>query len=439
MPLFAHWEAAPPRLAFATTATVGGSTAVTMHGEPAISDTTANADQVRAAHAISADPWVRRPVVCIPFAGGLVGGSHLSAIKLIKALDHAQFEPLVLLHSAEGPLARLMADEGIRVEEAPVRGFLSPDTRPGLGAFAALVDDMRRMIRFLRRRNVRIVHTNEGPMHATWSLPARIAGARHIWHHRGNPRAAGLRYLAPFLATRVVSVSHYAAPAAGLLSARRKCEVVYSPFDTGAAAIDRCAARATAIASLGVAPDTRLVAFVGQFATRKRPLVFIETIATLRRQHPELPILGLMFGEEFEPGQDAAIDACIAANGVGDHIRRMGFVRPVEPWLAACDALCVPAVEEPFGRTLIEAMLIGTPVVAAADGGNAEAIRNRGNGLLARPDSAGDFAARIAELIVNPGLADAIAHRARQEAQSRFGIGAHARRITEIYREALAA
>ena len=48
----------------------------------------------------------------------------------------------------------------------------------------------------------------------------------------------------------------------------------------------------------------------------------------------------------------------------------------------------VPAIDEPFGRTLIEAMLIGTPVVATASGGNVEAIRDGRNGLLVPPEDA---------------------------------------------------
>ncbi|MBC9031380.1 hypothetical protein IAG41_03150 [Sphingomonas sp. JC676] len=64
------------------------------------------------------------------------------------------------------------------------------------------------------------------------SGPARLTGARHIWHRRGNPRARGLRYLAPFPAHRMICVSRFATPSPGFLSANRKSSVVFSPFDT---------------------------------------------------------------------------------------------------------------------------------------------------------------------------------------------------------------
>jgi glycosyltransferase involved in cell wall biosynthesis len=300
------------------------------------------------------------------------------------------------------------------------------------------VRHIRRAAAFLRHRGVRIVHTNEGPMHATWSLPARLAGSKHVWHHRGNPRAAGLRYLAPILANRVVSVSAFAAPAPGLLSARRKCSVVSSPFDTTLVNTDREASRSTVLAAIGASPDTRILLFLGHFADRKRPLIFVETIAALRDLRPNFPIVGLMFGEDFEPGQKALVEQRISERGLTGIVRLMGFRRPIESWLAGSDLLIVPAVEEPFGRTLIEAMLLGTPVIAAASGGNIEAIRDLETGILVAPDQAVAFARQAGDLLLDPARARAIAARAQAEAETKFGIERHASAIAAIYREVLA-
>ncbi|WP_157926365.1 glycosyltransferase family 4 protein [Sphingomonas koreensis] len=362
----------------------------------------------------------------------------MSALKLVQSLDSTEFEPLVLLHSLEGPLLEFIQSAGVRFELAPPVHVWRPGDPLALRQVARALPDALRMRAFLKRRGISLVHTNEGPMHATWTLPARLAGAGHIWHHRGNPRARALRLQAPLLASRVLCVSKFAAPKAGLWSAHRKSTAVYSPFDTSIAQIDRQAARTALDARLGIGPETVVLAFLGQFATRKRPLVFVETIAALRRMRPDLPLIALMLGEEFEPGIEAQIRARIEALGVGDLIRMMGFVRPVEPWLAACDMLVVPAVEEPFGRTLIEAMLVGTPVVAAASGGNIEAIRNRGTGILARVDDPDDLAAHILDLIDHPQLAETIAHRARQEALTKFSVEHHVKKVTAIYREVLA-
>src|SRR3546814_14386086 len=87
--------------------------------------------------------------------------------------------------------------------------------------------------------------------------------------------------------------------------------------------------------------------------------------------------------------------------------------------MAACDALIVTAVEEPFGRTLIEAMLLRTPVVAANSGGNPEAIRHGETGLLAPADDPEAFAGMTLGLFQNP--AKELSHAETRSEEGRVG------------------
>lgn len=371
--------------------------------------------------------------ICFPFAGGPVGGSHVSAIKLIQRLDVATFEPIVVLHRGEGPVADLLHQENVRFEAAPTttyfgaEGWRRPDRLMGV---------VPKLTRFLRRRGVVLVHTNEGPMHATWSAPARLAGAKLVWHHRSTPSARGVRFVAPLLAHRIVSVSRFAAPKNPLLGSK-KCAVVYSPFDPRAEPVNRDAARRALCVEDGLPPDAQVLGYFGSLVGRKRPLQFIETVAATLRRRPERPVFGLLFGEALEPGIEAAARACARELGVASHIRLMGFRYPPERWLAACDLLVVTAVDEPFGRTLIEAMLAGTPVVAARSGGNVEAIAHGEDGLLVEPDDPDAFAEAVLRLLDDQELCRAVAGRARRRALGRFGLDRHARAIEAIYRELL--
>src|SRR3546814_3577006 len=96
-------------------------------------------------------------------------------------------------------------------------------------------------------------------------------------------------------------------------------------------------------------------------------------VARLAEMSPR-PVMGLMFGEARVPAMDIALRRRIAEKGVEDRVKPMGYRTPGPFWIAACDRLVVPAVGEPFGRTLVEAMLVGTPIVAARSGGNIEAL-----------------------------------------------------------------
>jgi glycosyltransferase involved in cell wall biosynthesis len=368
-------------------------------------------------------------VVCFPFVGDRLGGSSISALNLIRHLDRQRYEPLILMHKADGPAAKLFADEQLPFEPAPIQECAS-----GTGRVRDLRFALRKagsLARFLRRRGVGIVHTNDGRMHATWAIASRLAGARLLWHHRANPHAAGLRFLAPWVADQVVSVSKFSSPRPGLISAARKCTVVHSPFATDAEPIDRANARQAVLDEFGSPPDAHVVGFVGNLYERKRPLLFVETIARMVDRKPDLEIAAPMFGEAREGG--AEVTAAIERHGLRDRVRLMGFRYPPEPWIAACDVLLVPAVEEPFGRSMIEAMLLGTPLIAADSGGNPEIIRHGETGYLVPPDDPDAFALRTLALLEDADGRASIAVTARQDAVSRFGMRRHAQSIMQIY------
>ena len=369
-------------------------------------------------------------IVAFPFVGGFVGGSHLSAAKLIQNLDRRRYQPLVVLHRCEGQVAEMFREGGIAFEPAPSERFLDGVSLRDDVAF--LLTETLRLARFLRRRGARIVHTNDGYSHATWALPTRLAGARLLWHHRKDPDAKGLRYVAPWAADRVISVSRFSAPRPGLLSPARKCTVVHSPFDTDAAPVDRAPARGRLIEELRCAPDARVVGFFGSLVTRKRPLLFVDAIAEMRTRAPDLPLAAPIFGQDRQD-LAAAIRQRAVARGVADCVHIMGFRHPPEPWMAACDVLLVPAVDEPFGRTLIEAMLLGTVVVATASGGNPEAIRDGVTGHLVPVDDAVAFAQRTLDLFADPARMRALADAARGDALERFGLRQHAAAIMRVY------
>ena len=358
-------------------------------------------------------------IVCFPFIGDHIGGSHLSALGLIRNLDRTRFTPLVVLHHPDGPVAEVFRRENVPFEVAPARNHMRHGRgQKGAVAFAA-VRILPALVRYLKARNVAIVHTNDGRAHLSWGLAARLARSKHLWHHRNDGSSFGLRWMAPWLSNRVVAVSRFASPAPGLFSAAGKCSVVHSPFDVDrVAGIDRQRARTTVLAEIGCTPDTRLLGYVGTLVERKRPLVFVETLAALKRMAPEMKLAGLFVGNSLN-GLDELARSRAEALGVADAIHFLGFRYPGEDWIAALDVLLVPAVDEPLGRTLVEAMLLGTPVVAAELRRNSRSDRRWGDGT-ARPAGPTER--------IRQGLPDAVSRfiKAGVHRGKSTGQGAHA-------------
>ncbi|PDT46701.1 glycosyl transferase [Sinorhizobium fredii] len=378
-----------------------------------------------------------RTVVCFPFIGDFIGGSHLSALGLIRNLPRSLFTPLVVLHDTQGPVAELFRREGIDFEPAPVLNRLERAGARDSAAALSVARTLPALVRYLRNRKVAIVHTNDGRAHLVWGLAARLAGSKHLWHHRGDASSFGLRRIAPWLPDRLVAVSKFASPRPGLFSAAAKCSVVHSPFDVmKMVAVEREDARGNVIAAIDCSPDTKLLGYVGTLVERKRPILFVEALAALQRLEPNVEFAGLFFGNALN-GLDDAARSRAEALGVGNRIYHMGFRYPSELWIAGLDALLVTAVNEPLGRTLVEAMLLGTPVIASNSGGNPEVIEEGETGMLVRPDDPDEFAKACLKLFSNSVYCRHIVETARSEARARFSIERHVHAITAVYEDLL--
>ncbi|MCA1369649.1 glycosyltransferase family 4 protein [Bradyrhizobium sp. BRP14] len=359
----------------------------------------------------------------------------MSALGLIRNIPRSHFTPLVVLHHTDGPVADLFRREGIDFEAAPVSNRLKrADARNGT-AVLNVARTLPALVKFLRAKNATIVHTNDGRTHLVWGFAARLAGSKHLWHHRGDASSFGLRRVAPWLPNRVVAVSKFASPRPGLFSAAGKCSVVHSPFDVmKMVSVERQDARKMVLAEIGCPPETKLLGYVGTLVERKRPILFVEALAALRRLAPQIKVAGLFFGNALN-GLDDAARSRAEALGVADCIHFMGFRYPGEPWIAGLDALLVTAVNEPLGRTLVEAMLLGTPVIATDSGGNPEVVEDGETGMLVRPDDPDEFAKACLALFNNSASHDHMVETARIEARVRFSVERHVHAITSVYEE----
>lgn len=379
--------------------------------------------------------------MCFPFVGDSVGGSHVSAIKLVQALDPTRVRALVTLHIDGGRLADFLRAEGVDYVVAP--DVAMPEAGHQVTWSKLSVPHLwyhvsqrtPRLARFLKEHEVDIVHTNDGRIHSLWSAAIRLAGAKQLWHHRADPRSTGVNYLAPILAHHIVTVSNFARPNRPVLPIGHKWTVVHSPFDHPQEVPDRQQAKQALLSELGCDSETRTLGYFGALIERKRPVAFVEAVHAFIERHPDIPVAGLIFGREPEEGPplEEAVRRRAAELSISDHIHLMGFRYPVEPLMGGTDILLVPAVNEPFGRTLIEAMLLGTPVVATNHGGNPEAIEDGVNGFLVDVDKPQAFVEPIRRLLCDDACWQRVAETARSQALTAYGLDKHVSAITDIY------
>jgi glycosyltransferase involved in cell wall biosynthesis len=156
---------------------------------------------------------------------------------------------------------------------------------------------------------------------------------------------------------------------------------------------------------------------VGRVVEQKRHGVLLEACALLQQRLPDafrLDIVGVKDGSFA-----AALDSRIAALGLGNVVRWIGFLADRDRLYGDLDVLVAPAVDEPFGLTVPEAGSYGLPVVAARSGAFPELIEEERTGLLFEPGDATGLAQALERLVGDAGL------RRRLGAAARAHVGAH--------------
>ena len=108
---------------------------------------------------------------------------------------------------------------------------------------------------------------------------------------------------------------------------------------------------------------------------------------------------------------------------LGDRVRFLGFRNNIPELMAMCDLVAHTSTSpEPFGRVIVEAMLCGKPVIAAAAGGAVELIESDRTGWLTTPGNVGELANKIEQCRQNPELTEKIALAGKASASERFDL-----------------
>lgn len=240
---------------------------------------------------------------------------------------------------------------------------------------------------------------------AGWVTRKPVIGWVHaqLDHHLDDARERrrqGARYRR---LAHVVACSDAAAASMGRLGGIRpgRLTVIPNPIDL---------ARLEVLAAAPLAfPDPRptLVA-VGRVVPAKGLDRLISAHAALVRRHPHrLLVLG-------EGASRAALQSQASALGVADSVALPGFVRNPFPEVRAARGLVLPSHSEGLSMVVLEALALGTPVVATRCG--AEQLLEPDAGLVVPLDDDAALVQAMERILVDDALVAALAARGRERA-----------------------
>ncbi|HVQ74268.1 MAG TPA: glycosyltransferase family 4 protein [Candidatus Binatia bacterium] len=272
---------------------------------------------------------------------------------------------------------RVFVQDVYRAGEGTHRGYLAAMRRPARGVFDAVVLRLERRIFQLQaaRHVVAISRQGEEEIRRLYSTPAD------------------------------------------------RVTVVYNGVNLERFHPDRAAAvRDAARAETGLPREAGVVLFVGSGYARKGLGSLVEAFAGLGDARARLVVAG--------KGDVRPFRAAGERLGLGDRAVWLGPRPDVERLYAAADVLAHPAVYEPFGNVVLEALASGLPVLTSASAGASELVRPGVNGLVVRRVDGPELRQALQDL--RDGDARRLRSRARESAEP-FTYAAQVAALRAVY------
>jgi len=194
-----------------------------------------------------------------------------------------------------------------------------------------------------------------------------------------------------------------------------KVRAIYPAFD-----LDRIRCRSHGATKNNPVP---VVCSVGRLTSQKDFALLIRAFALVARQTSAvLKIAGA--GPE-----QAALTKLIHELDLQTRVTLLGFVEYAEDLVASSDVFVMTSIWEGFPATLVESMVLGTPVVSVnCESGPAELIENGVTGMLLDDRDPANIGQAIIELLGNPSLRNKMSSQA-QERVEKFSLSAT---VTEL-------
>lgn len=364
-----------------------------------------------------------RVLVVMPLGTALGGGEEM--LRQLIREGRGQGVEWIVVFLRAGPLVEEF--RGLGVETHVVEAGRFRDLLARLNA-------IRRIVRLAQARGADLVFGWMVAGQAMAGPAAFVAGVSNAWYQVSTPGGGWLeRWAALWPARGVIALSKAGVEAQSRIWPRRQVKLVHPGTSLvaaeAAAKLDPHLLRQ----QFGFPTGVPIVGIVGRLQRWKGMHVFIEAFARLRAAGA--PVHGVIVGgpHETEPAYGDELRAQAERLGVSKAITFAGFQpKPLE-WMQAMDVVVHASDREPFGIVVIEAMALGKPVVAGADGGPAEIITPGLNGLLAQHGDAGALAAAITRFLVDPAFANRVGMAARERARE-FGDAAYAARVVGAIR-----
>jgi glycosyltransferase involved in cell wall biosynthesis len=198
-----------------------------------------------------------------------------------------------------------------------------------------------------------------------------------------------------------------------------------------------------------VSPE-RIDAVRSVWKIQKKPVIMLPgRLTRLKGQDILLKSLLLLQDQSYQailvgdvnenPGFVSELKTFVRDNHLEDKVRLVGHSSDMPAALMLADVVLSTSSKEPesFGRTTVEAMSMGKPVVATAHGGSLETVVDGETGWLVNPSDPADLARGIGEALSDCDRLKAYGIAGQKRARERFTAKSMCEQTLSLYEELL--
>lgn len=169
---------------------------------------------------------------------------------------------------------------------------------------------------------------------------------------------------------------------------------------------------------IGVTPGEFVIGMVGRIEEVKGQYLLIEAVERLKQEGVKVKVF--FVGHAMEESYQEELQMMVIDKALSEQVVFLGFTKDPHRFMQACDALVLATECETFGLVLIEAMQVGTAVIATDQCGPLEIIEHEKSGLLFKAKDSDDLAVKIKRLTDDSSFCTSLAENGKQVAETKF-------------------
>jgi glycosyltransferase involved in cell wall biosynthesis len=368
--------------------------------------------------------------ILFPFVGDSIGGSHRSILELYYSLKDSHIVPIFVLHR-KGPLSEFLDSLNIKYEYIFIK-HLAGESSSLLGIVFGIVLNFFKLNSFIRKNKIDIVHGNDLRVNLTWSLPTRLSSAFYLWHQRSLMSSSVLWKSSTVLADHFVTISKYVDQSLPSNIEKSRKTLILNPFNTNIFYAQKESRRSVNM-YYDIPKKSILLGYIGRLVEWKNVDFLITCFAEyVKGSSHDLHLIIVGTGSDEYTNALKKLTHRLEINNL---VTFSGFNSEPNRIISAFDLMIAPSNKEPFGRTLVEAMLQKTPVLAAKGGGHSEIIDNGITGRLYEHNNVDNFIKQCRIYLEDDISRCKIVNKSYSIASMRYPSRLHYKKIVQVYQK----